>query len=282
LLSPNSGLSQQIKNTALLEAERIYQFVLRQSADDNEQLQQAKSEIETLANRFGIARETQLMRIIDQLNAQQCTNARDLLLPREEDQLAQEQQARDYLAARATLARIEELLTAYPDCALSEASLRMNERVVAACAAYQEAIQAAELAEGQQQFGRAIELYVTAKANYADASVQARLAPHPALNLYAYIVDHENYRMPLAAAHYYLDQREHDRSLELLNLMIDRSVDLHQTEGLQLRLGSALAVRHYVASANWKDTFYGFVAKEERKAYKPLYRSFRKQWKRMV
>jgi hypothetical protein len=282
LLSPNSGLHQQIKNTALLEAERIHQFVLRQSADENEQLQQAKAEIEILASRFGIARESQLLRIIDQLNAQQCTNARDLLLPHEEDQLAQEQQKGDYLAARATLARIEKLLNAYPDCALSESSLLMNERVVAACAAYQEAIQAAERAEQQLQFGRAIEHYVTAKANYADASVQARLAPHTALNLHAYIIDHENYRMPLAGAHYYLDQRAHEQALELLDLMIDRGVDLRQTEDLQLRLGSALAVRHYVATANWKNTFYGFVAKEERKVYKPLYRSFRKQWKRMV
>lgn len=282
LLSPNSSLAQQIKTTALLEAERIYQFVLRQSADDNEQLQQAEEEVQALANRFGILREPQLVRILDQLNAQQCTNARDLLLPREEDQLAQDQQAGDYLAARATLARIEELLNAYPDCALSESSLLMNERVVAACAAYQETIQAAERAEQQQQFGQALEHYVVAKANYADASVQARLAPHPALNLHAYIVDHENYRMPLAGAHYYLDQREHERALALLSLMIARGVELRQTEGLQLRLGSALAVRHYVATASWKETFYGFVAKEERKAYKPLYRSFRKQWKRMV
>jgi hypothetical protein len=282
LLSPNSSLAQQIKTTALLEAERIYQFVLRQSADDNEQLQQAEEEIQVLANRFGIVREAQLVRILDQLNEQQCTNARDLLLPREEDQLAQEQQAKDYLAARATLSRIDELLKAYPNCALSEASLLMNERIVAACAAYQEAIQAGERAESQQQFGQAIEHYVAAKDNYADASVQARLVPHPALNLHAYIVDHDNYRMPLAGAHYYLDQREHERALELLGLMIDRGVDLRQTEGLQLRLGSALAVRHYVATASWKDTFYGFVAKEERKAYKPLYRSFRKQWRRMV
>ena len=64
--------------------------------------------------------------------------------------------------------------------------------------------------------------------------------------------------MPLAGAHFYLDQREHDRSLELLNLMVNRGIEQRQTEGLQLRLGSALAVRHYVASANWKNTFYSF------------------------
>lgn len=282
LLSPNSSLAAQMKSTALLEAERIHQFVLRQSADDNEQLQQAKAEIEILANRFGIHHDPQLKGILSQLEEQQCTNARDLLLPREEDQLAREQQARDYLAARATLARIDQLLKAYPNCTLSEASLRMSERIVAACAAYQETIQAAARAEQQQQFGQAIELYVTAKAQYADASVQARLAPHPALNLDAYIVDHQNYRMPLAAAHYYLDQRQHERALELLRLMTNRGVELRQTEDLQLRLGSALAVRDYVATASWKEAFYGFIAKEERKAYKPLCRSFRKQWKRMV
>jgi hypothetical protein len=281
-LSPSIGLAQQIKTTALLEAERVYKSVLRQSADDNEQLAQAKAQIQALANRFNIMRETQLVSIIGQLNEQQCTNARDLLLPREEDQLASELQASDYLAAQATLSRIDALHKAYPDCALSDASLQMNQRIVAVCAAYQAAIQAAETAEHQQQFSRAIEYYVTAKNNYADASVQARLAPHPALNLYAYISDHDNYRMSLAGAHFYLDQREHDRSLELLNLMIDRGIEQRQTEGLQLRLGSALAVRHYVASANWKETFYSFVAKEDRKVYKPLYRSFRKQWRRMA
>jgi hypothetical protein len=281
-LRPVATLKQNITATALLEAERIHQRVWQQSADDNEQLQQATTQLHALASRFDIRYEARFVRLIEQLDDQQCTNARDLLLPREEAQLAQDQTASDYIAARATLVRMESLLQQYPDCALSDATLRMNERVVAACATYQEQLEAAERAEQQQQFAEAIRQYAAAGISYQDASVQARLAAHPALKLYDYISNHNNYRMTLAGGHYYLDQRQHDRSLELLHLLIDGGLEPRNTERLQLRLGSALAVRHHVEAANWKTTFYGFVPKEERKPYRKMYRSFRKQWKRMV
>lgn len=282
LLQTAAELPQKLSSTALLEANRLLQEVLQRAADDNSQLERTQAQIQALAGRFQIGHEPQLTGIIQQLKQQQCTNARDLLLPQQEQQLAQQQTARDYIAARATLDNIAQLLQKYPDCGLDESSLVMNERIVTACATYQEQLQSAERAEQQLQFAEAIEYYAAAKNSYADGSVQARLATHPALRLYEYITSHENYRMVLAGGHYYLDQRQHEQSLELLQLMVDRGIDPRATEGLQQRLGSALAVRHYVASANWKTTFYGFVAKEERKPYKELYRAFRKQWKRMA
>ena len=278
----DASLASRITSAAVAAAEELFAQSMRTNGSNNERLMDVRGQVSSLANRYGISNHPAIQNIFNQLDDQLCSNARGILLPQQEKQLAREQQAGDYIAARKTIRRIEQLLNTYNSCGLSNASLLMHQSIVEACADYQENLQAAEAAERQGRFGRAIEYYQVAKAAYQDASVQARLSGHPAFRLEQYLTDHTDYHMQLAGAHYYLDQREHAKSLALLNLMLQKGLHPKATQGLQQRLGSALAVRHFVAAANWKETYYGFVSKEERKAYKTMYRSFRKQWKRMA
>ena len=281
-IRPDQGLPARITQAAVARATQMYEQTMASASTDNTQIHQTIDGIRQLAGRYQISNQPEVQQLFAQLEDQRCVNARSILLPSEELKLEQQQQDRDYIAARATTQRIEALLSEYTSCGLSSSSLLMSKAIVEACAHYQENLRAAETAEQQQQFGRAIEYYQVAKVAYQDASVQARLAGHPAFRLQQYVEQHPSYHMQLAGAHYYLDQREHQTALGLLNLIVERGTPPRATEGLQQRLGSALAVRHYADAAKWKPTFYTFVDKSERKTYKTMYRSFRKQWKRMV
>lgn len=281
-LRKDASLGSRITGVALAEAEGLFGQTMSSAGSDNDRIRSTRGQIQAVVNKYDLAQQPKIVNIFNQMDDQLCTNARTILLPQQEEQLARQQQARDYIAARKTIGSIRNLLETYGSCGLSNASLLMHETIVLACADYQEKLQTAETAEQQGRFSRAIEYYVLSKAAYQDASVQARLASHPAFYLEQYLHGHPSYHMQLAGAHYYLNQREHGQALSLLNLIIANGVPPQATEGLQQRLGSALAVRHYVATAKWKDTYYGFVSRDDRKAYKAMYRSFRKQWKRMV
>lgn len=281
-IQPDQGLSARVTQAAIARATQMYEQTMASSSTDNGQIHQTIKGIRQLADRYQLNNQPAVQQLFTQLEDQRCVNARSILLPKEEQQLEQQQQDRDYIAARATAERIEKLLAEYNSCGLNSPTLLMSKAIVEACANYQENLQAAQAAEQRQQFGRAIEYYQVAKVAYQDASVQARLPGHPAFRLQQYVEQHPNYHMQLAAGHYFLDQREHDIALGLLNLVVDRGTHPKATEGLQQRLGSALAVKHYSDAAKWKHTFYIFVDKSERKTYKTMYRSFRKQWKRMV
>ena len=281
-LREDDTLGAQIKATALAAAQQIFASTMANSQTDNDRIRASQANIRRLANRYNLLGHPDIQAHFQQMDEQLCTNANSILLPELEQQLDRHQQARDYIAAQATIVQIEALLDEYQRCGLSSAPLLMSQQVVAACANYQQALQTAVRAEEQRQYAQAIEHFVIAAAAYQDASVQARLPGHPAFRLEPYIQAHPDYHMQLAGAHYYLDQRQHATALNFLDLVLQNGTHPKATEGLQQRLGSALAVHHYGASANWKQTFYGFVDKEERKAYKTLYRSFRKQWKRMA
>lgn len=279
---PDGSLATRITQTAVARTQQLYEQTMASASTDNLQIDRTLGDIRQLADQYQLHTQAEVQALFGQLEDQRCTNARTILLPKEELRLEQQQQDRDYIAAKATTTRIEQLLSAYSSCGLSSSALLMSKAVVEACAHYQENLQAAETAEQQQQFGRAIEYYQTAKAAYQNASVQARLAGHPAFRLQQYVEQHPSYHMQLAGAHYFLDQRQHETALELLDLVVERGTHPRATEGLQVRLGSALAVRHYADATKWKETFYTLVDKSERKTYKVMYRSFRKQWKRMV
>ena len=272
-------LGSKIKATAVSEVERQFETVMPHAGSDNAQLHGTYQALQELTRQYQLGAEPRIAAVFRQLDTQLCTNAHDLLLPQQERLLASQQEAGDYLAARATLVAITELLATYANCGLSDASLRMAENVVAACAAYQETLAAAQQAEARQQFGRAIEQYVAAARQYQNPSVQARLAGHPAFLLFAYLANHPNYRMTLAGADYFLSQREHDRAWALLQATIRQGVHPKATEAVQQRLGSALAVRDYLPAANWKTAFSAYVGKSDRKTYQTMYQAFRKQWR---
>ncbi|MEL6656873.1 MAG: hypothetical protein AAFP77_25485 [Bacteroidota bacterium] len=281
-LREDTSLGPQIQATALAAAQQLFDATLANSRENNDQIRANRGRIYSLASRYNLLDQPEIQQHFTQLDDQLCRNANSILLPSLEQQLNQQQQARDYIAAEATVHSIQTLLSEYQSCGLSSAPLLMSQKVVEACANYQKVLQAAERAEQQRQYGQAIVHYVAAAEAYQAPSVQARLAGHPAFRLAQYVQEYPDYHMQLAGAHYFLDQRQHDTALNLLGLVLQRGTHPKATEGLQQRLGSALAVRHYVGSANWKQTFYGFVDKEDRKTYKTMYRSFRKQWKRMA
>jgi len=274
-------LGSKIKATAVSEVERQFETVMQNAAYDNAQLHGTYQALQALTRQYQLGAEPRIAAVFRQLDTQLCTNAHDRLLPEQEQRLVSQQEAGDYLAARTTLAALEELLSTYAHCGLSDASLRMVENMVAACASYQETLAAAQQAEARQQFGSAIKQYATAAQQYQNPAVQARLAGHPAFQLYPYLANHPNYRMTLAGADYFLSQRQHDQAWALLQATIRQGVHPKATEAVQQRLGSALAVRDYLAAAKWKTAVAAYVGKSDRKTYQTMYQAFREQWRRM-
>lgn len=280
-LDASAVLQEKVSLTAVLAAEQMYTALMNKAANDNAALRTGQQQIQQLAGRYQVAGHVRVQALIGQLEEQQCINTRDHLLPEQERLLVQQQSAGDFIAARTHLNNIVSLLEQYPNCGLSDASVQLHGAIVSACAAYQETLQAAERAESQLRYGYAIEQYVAAADLYQNPSVQARLRGHDAFRLYSYLSDHPDYRMTLAGGHYLLGQKQNEQALDLLNLVLDQGVTPKDTEHLQIRLGSALAIQHFVVSADWKTAYYGFVSKEERKPYREMYKAFRKQWKRM-
>ncbi|MEL7220411.1 MAG: hypothetical protein AAGJ93_03770, partial [Bacteroidota bacterium] len=280
-LDASAILQEKVSLTAVLAAEQMHRSVMENAPFDNIALRREQQEIRQLARRFRVDNHIRIQELMNKLDDQQCLNTRDRLLPEQERLLEQHQAAGNFIAARTHLQNIASLLEEYPNCGLSDASLQIHGAIVTACAEYQETLQAAERAESQLRYGYAIEQYVAAASLYQNPSVQARLRGHDAFQLYSYVSEHPDYRMTLAGGHYLLGQRQNKEALGLLNLVLDQGVAPKETEHLQIRLGNALATQHFVLSADWKTTYYGFVRKDERKPYREMYKAFRKQWKRM-
>ena len=274
-------LDQKTKGTALQEIKRLYQEVMQQSADNNQQIATVFRHIQDLSGRYHLTLEPEVKDIYQELENQQCLNANQVLMPALEKDLAHFQAIKDFPNAREIIDDIKTLLDTYPDCGLSDAVIQNQAAGIEICAQYQETLDDAEAAEKQHRYRAALDHYLRAKELYRNPLVANQLAAHAAFKMYDYILNYTDSNMLMAGANLYLDQRKHDESLSLLKAIIASGIPPKRTENLQERLGSALAVRYFVESANWKVVFGTFVSKNERKKYKDMKQSFRRQWRRM-
>ena len=274
-------LDQKTKGTALQEIKRLYQQLMQQSADDNQQIATTFRRIQDLSGRYYLTLDPEVKEIYQQLEQQQCLNANQLLMPALEKDLEHFQAIKDYPNAHKIIGDIKTLLDTYPNCGLSDAVIQNQAAGIEICAQYQEILDNAEAAENRHRYRAALDHYLRAKELYRNPLVSNQLAAHAAFKTYDYIINYPDSAMLIAGANLYLDQRKHDESLSLLKAIIASGIPPKRTENLQERLGSALAVRHFVESANWKVVFATFVSKAERKSYKDMKQAFRKQWRRM-
>lgn len=274
-------LSQKTKGTALQEIKRQHKDVMQQFAGNNQQIAKTFRNIQNLSGRYHLTLEPEVKEIYQQLEEQQCLNANQVLLPALEGKLERSQVIKDYPSARKTISAIRTLLETYPDCNLSDDVVRNQGEGIEACAKYQETLDAATAAESHHRYRAALDHYLRAEVLYQNPLVANQLAAHAAFDMYNYILNYSDNDMLMAGANLYLDQREHEKSLSLLKALIASGILPKRTENLQERLGSALAVLHFVDGANWKVVFATFVNKSERKKYKDMKQSFRKQWRRM-
>lgn len=277
----SSELDLKTKGTALQEIKRQYQEVMIQSAVDNQQIARVFGHIQDLSGRYHLTLEPEVKEIYQQLENQQCHNAKQILMPALEKDLVHFQTIKDFQNALKTIDKIKVLLATYSDCDLSDTVVKKQAKGIELCASYQGILEVAKLTESQQRYRASLDHFLRAKDLYQNALVANQLAAHPAFNMYTYILNHSDNGMLMAGANLYLDQRKHEEALSLLKALIAKGIPPKRTEHLQDRLGSALAVKHFVSSANWKVVFADFISKNEQKKFKDLKQAFRKQWRRM-
>ncbi|MEZ4988076.1 MAG: hypothetical protein R2795_24115 [Saprospiraceae bacterium] len=278
-LRNTSDLAAKITLAAVQLINQTCDAAMQQNARNNEALQAVRSRIASTAQQYQISDNPTVQQRLQQLEEQICRNASEWMYPRLEDQLQQQMDKADFIAAAKTLQEMETMLRDYPSCGLSDYMLRYHKEVVTRCAEYQQTLQKALEAENRQQYGTAIVQYTLAARQYAQPDVTARFRPHPAFQLFPYIQSHSDWRMHLSGSEYFTEQRNIDKAVTLLRQVVERGVQPDRTESLQQRLGIAMASVLYSPASNWKETFYSYIPKATRKPYNVLYKAFRKQWK---
>lgn len=279
-LADTGQLVNKIKAAVLAQARLIQRQALQTTPNDNAALTTARRQIADLAARHQVGDDPALQPLFAAIDERICDNVRTQILPAQERLLAQQQAASDYTAARNTLDHIQKLWSDYPACnATPNPQVLQQEATIRACAAYQETLQDAILQEQRQQYSRAIAQYIAAARRYDDPQVRTRLAGHPAFDLYTYLAGHPQYRMALAGVDAYLDLRDVTQALSLLKTIIAQGAPVAATEGVQQRVGAALATQSYIHTGSWKDTFYNYIPRADRKRYQALYKAFKRTWK---